>query len=62
MATMEAAAIMTPLAMASCRTMTKASGEVVVPVLEAEAGVVYNPLSAATKWKNEKSIFQCKEM
>jgi hypothetical protein len=61
-ATTEAAAMMTTSAMASCRTMTMASGEVVVPVPEAEAGAAFTPLPAATKWKNEKSIFQCKEM
>jgi hypothetical protein len=61
-ATMEAAAMMSTLAMASCRTMTKASGEVVIPVAEAEAGAVCNPFPVAIKWKNKKSIFQCKEM
>jgi hypothetical protein len=61
-ATIEVAAVMTTSAMASCRTMTMASGEVVIPVAEAKAGAAPSPLLAATKWKNKKSILQCKEM
>jgi hypothetical protein len=35
---------------------------VVIPVAEAKAGAAPSPLLAATKWKNKKSILQCKEM
>jgi hypothetical protein len=50
-------------AMASCRTMTMASGEeAAAPVAEAEAGAVCSPVPTASKWKNEEAIVHCKEM